>query len=103
MSGSPISGPGGRKRGPQYALASALPPPRVPSKKISRDAGAGPTAGPVGTTTGPPTSAMGAADSSTAASAAAAESALNRNDGEGTCCNLMDCRPTQSRMVGDHY
>ena len=27
---------------------------------------------------------------------------LNRNDG-GTCCNLMDCRPTQSRMVGDHY
>jgi len=28
---------------------------------------------------------------------------LNRNDGEGTCCNLMDCRPTQSRMVGDHY
>jgi hypothetical protein len=43
----------------------------------SRDAGAGPTAGPVGTTTGqhPPTSAMGAADSSTAASAAAAESA----------------------------
>jgi hypothetical protein len=43
----------------------------------SRDSGAGPTAGPVGTTTGqhPPTSAMGAADSSTAASAAAAESA----------------------------
>jgi hypothetical protein len=42
----------------------------------SRDAGAGPTAGSVGTTTGqhPPTSAMGAADSSTAASAAAAES-----------------------------
>ena len=28
---------------------------------------------------------------------------LNRNDGKGTCCNLMDCRPTQSRMVGDHY
>src|SRR6476646_11536362 len=28
---------------------------------------------------------------------------LNRNDGRGTCCNLMDCRPTQSRMVGDHY
>src|SRR5947209_4624040 len=27
---------------------------------------------------------------------------LNRNDGKGTCCNLMDCRPTQSRMVGDH-
>jgi hypothetical protein len=43
----------------------------------SRDAGAGPTAGPVGTTTGqhPPTSAMGAADSSMAASGAAAESA----------------------------
>src|SRR5437763_15841332 len=43
----------------------------------SRDAGSGPTAGPMGTTTGqhPPTSAMGAADSSTAASAAAAESA----------------------------
>ena len=28
---------------------------------------------------------------------------LNRNDGKGSCCNLMDCRPTQSRMVGDHY
>src|SRR5262245_43785872 len=28
---------------------------------------------------------------------------LNRNDGKGTCCNLVDCRPTQSRMVGDHY
>jgi hypothetical protein len=28
---------------------------------------------------------------------------LNRNDGKGTCCNLMDCRPTPSRMVGDHY
>jgi hypothetical protein len=43
----------------------------------SRDAGAGPTAGPAGTTTGqhPPTSAMGAADPSTAASGAAAESA----------------------------
>jgi hypothetical protein len=27
---------------------------------------------------------------------------LRRNDG-GLCCNLMDCRPTQSRMVGDHY
>src|SRR6201984_631355 len=24
-------------------------------------------------------------------------------DGGGTCCNLMDCRPTQTRMVGDHY
>ena len=21
----------------------------------------------------------------------------------GICCNLMDCRPTQSRRVGDHY
>jgi len=30
-------------------------------------------------------------------------SKLNRNDGRGTCCSLMDCRPTQSRMVGDHY
>ena len=30
-------------------------------------------------------------------------SKLNRNDGRGTCCDLMDCRPTQSRMVGDHY
>jgi hypothetical protein len=28
-------------------------------------------------------------------------SKLKRN--EGSCCNLMDCRPTQSRMVGDHY
>jgi hypothetical protein len=25
------------------------------------------------------------------------------NDGRGSCCNLIDCRPTQSRMVGDHY
>ena len=30
-------------------------------------------------------------------------SKLNRNDGKGSCCNLMDCRPTQSRVVGDHY
>ena len=30
-------------------------------------------------------------------------SKLNRNDGQGSCCNPMDCRPTQSRMVGDHY
>ena len=30
-------------------------------------------------------------------------SKLNRNDGKGSCCNLMDCRPTQSRMAGDHY
>jgi hypothetical protein len=29
-------------------------------------------------------------------------STLKRNDG-GSCCNLMDCRPTLSRMVGDHY
>ena len=30
-------------------------------------------------------------------------SKLKRNDGQASCCNLMDCRPTQSRMVGDHY
>src|SRR5262249_59198758 len=30
-------------------------------------------------------------------------SKLNSNGGKGTCRNLMDCRPTQSRMVGDHY
>ena len=30
-------------------------------------------------------------------------SKLKRNDGQGSCCNLMDCRPTQSRMLGDHY
>src|SRR6476619_8318864 len=30
-------------------------------------------------------------------------STLKRNDGKGSCCNLMDCRPTQSRMIGDHY
>src|SRR5262250_494675 len=29
-------------------------------------------------------------------------SQLRRNDG-GSCCNLMDCRPTQSRIIGDHY
>jgi hypothetical protein len=29
--------------------------------------------------------------------------ALKRNDGGGSCCNLVDCRPTQSRMIGDHY
>jgi hypothetical protein len=28
---------------------------------------------------------------------------LERNDGLGPCCGLMDCRPTQSRMIGDHY
>jgi hypothetical protein len=43
----------------------------------SRDAGAGPTAGVAGTTSGehPPTAAMGAADPSTSASATAAQSA----------------------------
>jgi hypothetical protein len=43
----------------------------------SRDAGAGPTAGAAGTTSGqhPPTAAMGAADPSTAASSSAAQSA----------------------------
>ena len=30
-------------------------------------------------------------------------SKLKRNDGQGSCCNLMDCRPTQSRMIGNHY
>ena len=30
-------------------------------------------------------------------------SKLSRNDGKGSCCNLLDCRPTQSRVVGDHY
>jgi hypothetical protein len=30
-------------------------------------------------------------------------SKLKRNDGQGSCCSLMDCRPTQSRTVGDHY
>ena len=29
-------------------------------------------------------------------------SKLTRKDG-GSCCNQMDCRPTQSRMIGDHY
>jgi len=28
---------------------------------------------------------------------------LRRNDGQGPCCNQTDCRPTQSRMIGDHY
>jgi hypothetical protein len=28
---------------------------------------------------------------------------LRRNDGLGPCCGLMDCRPTESRMIGDHY
>ena len=30
-------------------------------------------------------------------------SKLKRNDGQGPCCNLADGRPTQSRMLGDHY
>src|SRR5262249_58279981 len=30
-------------------------------------------------------------------------SKLKRNDGGGSCCNLMDFRPTQSRMGDDHY
>ena len=29
--------------------------------------------------------------------------AVAADPGQGSCCNLMDCRPTQSRMVGDHY
>ena len=30
-------------------------------------------------------------------------STLKRNDSKGPCCSLIDCRPTQSRMIGDHY
>jgi hypothetical protein len=30
-------------------------------------------------------------------------STLMRKDGNGSCCNLSDCSPTQSRMVGNHY
>ena len=31
-------------------------------------------------------------------------STLNSEETDGgSCCNLMDCRPTQSRIVGDHY
>ena len=30
-------------------------------------------------------------------------STLKRNDGQGRCYSLIDCRPTQSRMIGDHY
>jgi hypothetical protein len=30
-------------------------------------------------------------------------SRLKRNDGQSSCCNLLDYRPTQSRLVGDHY
>lgn len=28
---------------------------------------------------------------------------LLRNDTRTSCCSLADCRPTQSRMIGDHY
>src|SRR5258708_12449501 len=34
---------------------------------------------------------------------AAAHNPRASRPGGGSCCNLMDCRPTQSRMVGDHY
>src|SRR5262245_11314068 len=34
---------------------------------------------------------------------AAAHNPRARRPGGGSCCNLMDCRPTQSRIVGDHY
>jgi len=30
-------------------------------------------------------------------------STLIRKDTKTSCCNLLDCRPTESRMVGDHY
>ncbi|SRR6266511_1866549 len=30
-------------------------------------------------------------------------SKLVRKDTKTSCCNLNDCRPTQSRMIGDHY
>ena len=30
-------------------------------------------------------------------------SKLMRRDTHTSCCNLSDCRPTQMRMVGDHY
>jgi hypothetical protein len=30
-------------------------------------------------------------------------SKLVRKDTKTSCCNLADCRPTESRMVGDHY
>jgi hypothetical protein len=30
-------------------------------------------------------------------------SKLMRKDGKGSCCNLIDCSPTQSRMADDHY
>ena len=28
---------------------------------------------------------------------------LQRPDTKTSCCNLTDCRPTQGRLVGDHY
>src|SRR5215475_7397642 len=30
-------------------------------------------------------------------------STLNRPDGNGSCCNLWDCRPTSVRSTGDRY
>lgn len=30
-------------------------------------------------------------------------STLIRKDTKTSCCNLSDCRPTESRMVNDHY
>jgi hypothetical protein len=30
-------------------------------------------------------------------------SKLMRKDGKGSCCNLIDCSPTQSRMVNGQY
>jgi len=30
-------------------------------------------------------------------------SKLIRKDTKTSCCNLSDCRPTESRMIGDHY
>src|SRR5262249_58504759 len=30
-------------------------------------------------------------------------SKLRRSDGGGSCSNVIDCRPTQSRMVDGHY
>jgi hypothetical protein len=30
-------------------------------------------------------------------------STLMRKDTKTSCCNMSDCRPTESRMVGDHY
>lgn len=30
-------------------------------------------------------------------------SKLVRKDTKTSCCNMTDCRPSESRMVGDHY